>query len=136
MRQAAKVDAQGFFVEDVLLGDHDPTPPDTVKTRPQEGFHRPRWTGSAWEEGKPAAEILAVLKAQKRAEMEAAFADETAQSFGGGPAWVGVMVGALATDPRDARIAALKTRATKLRDKLAAVGAATTIEAVGAVRWG
>lgn len=135
MRVASKIDAQGFFGGDVLLEDAQKLPAGCVESRPPEGYHRPRWTGSAWTEGKAGAEVLAVAKDSKKRQLEQAFADETAASFGGGAAWAGVMVGALATDARDARITALKARVVKLRDKLAAVEGATTIAEVETITW-
>lgn len=104
-----------------------------VEERPKEGGV---WDDAALDlRPRTEAEILAALKASKRAEMEAAFAGETAQSFGGGPAWAAVMVGAFATDARDARIAALKTRTAKLQQRVAAVNTATTQAAVEGVSW-
>ncbi len=94
---------------------------------------------SLWNlaDAKPTAESLgaawlAVLKRHKRAEMQAAFARECEADFGPTP-WVAVAV--LASSPTDARVTALKTRATKLRDRLASVEGATTVAEVGAVRW-
>ena len=131
MRIVARVDESGLFVEDVLVEDNAALPAGCVEARPPAGFHLPRWTGSTWTEGKPAAEILAAERAGKRAEMEAAFAAECGAEF---PSpWVAVA--ALAADPRDARITALRARATKLRDKLAAVDSAATLEAVRAISW-
>ena len=69
MRVVARVDAAGRFVEDVLLEDGEALPEGCVETRPQDGFHVPRWTGSAWAEGKPDAEILASQRAGKRPAM-------------------------------------------------------------------
>lgn len=135
MRVVARIDAQGTFVEDVLLEDGAALPEGTVDTRPPEGFHRPRWDGSKWVEGKPSAEILESLKVAKRSEMEQAFATETAQSFGGGSGWPGVMVGVLATNPQDTRISALRTRTQKLSQKLSDVSNATTTAGALAVAW-
>ncbi len=79
-----------------------------------------------------AAAWLAVLKRHKHSEMRAAFARECEADFGPTP-WNAIAV--LASSPQDARISALKTRATKLRDRLAAVDGATTVAEVEAVRW-
>lgn len=76
MRVVARIDAGGFFLEDLLLEDDEPIPPDAVENRPQEGFHRPRWTGSVWEEGKPAAEIVEEARPMKSQEMREAAAAE------------------------------------------------------------
>ena len=76
MRVVSRIGIGGFFVEDVLLEDGAPAPPDTVETRPPEGFYRPMWTGSAWAEGKPAAEIVEEVRAAKSWEMRIAAATE------------------------------------------------------------
>lgn len=130
-RLVAKIDEQGVFVEDVVLEDDEPTPEGCVEARPPEGFYIPLWTGSEWAEGRPQAELLEQAKTVKRREFPAAFAAECAVDFTS--PWAAVAV--LASDPRDVRIAALKTRAGKLKDKLAAVESAATIEAVRAVSW-
>ncbi len=94
---------------------------------------------SLWNlaDAKPTADHLssawlAVLKRHKRAEMHAAFARECQADFGPTP-WIAV--GVLASSPTDARITALKARATKLRDRLASVDAAASVADVEAVRW-
>lgn len=138
MRVVSRVDADGTFLGDVLLREGEPAPPDTVEGRPGEGFHRPRWDGSKWVEGKPSAEILTDLKAAKKRELEAAYARETAQSFGGGPDWVAILIAVLATDIRDARVAELKTRLTKLQQKQTDADNATTVAGdagVEAITW-
>ncbi len=75
---------------------------------------------------------LPAAKTRKRAEMQAAFARECEADFGPTP-WIAV--GVLASSPTDARVTSLKTRATKLRDRLASVEGATTVAGVEAVRW-
>jgi hypothetical protein len=83
MSVVAKVDAQGMYLEDVLLEHGEPTPEGCVETRPPEGFHRPRWTGDPpeWTEGKPASEIVEAKKPQKIAEMHAAAINELTPLF-------------------------------------------------------
>ncbi len=94
--------------------------------------------GSVWEAAskrlrpRTDAENLAVAKEAKRAELHAAFARECEADFGATP-WVAIAV--LASSPTDARVTSLKTRATKLRDRLAAVDGATTVAGVEGVRW-
>ncbi len=78
------------------------------------------------------AAALATAKQIKRIELQAAFARECEADFGPMP-WVAVAV--LASNPIDARITALKARATKLRDRLASVDAAASVADVEAVRW-
>ncbi len=94
---------------------------------------------SLWNlaDAKPTADHLSsawlsVLKRHKRAEMQAAFARECEADFGPTP-WIAI--GVLANSPTDARFTSLKTRATKLRDRLASVEGATTVAGVEAVRW-
>jgi hypothetical protein len=53
VRAVAKIDGNGLFLEDVLIEDSAPIPQGCVPSRPPEGFHRPKWTGSAWVVGKP-----------------------------------------------------------------------------------
>ncbi len=128
MRVVSRLDANGLFAEDVLLEDGQDLPAGCVEERPPEGFHAPRWDGSGWIEAKPEAEILAALKASKRAELEAVFVSGCEADFSS--PWSAL--GALPTDPR---LPALKARAVAYREKLAAVEAATTEAEVEGVEW-
>lgn len=131
MRVVSRVDAGGVFAGDVLLEDDWETPENCVEARPPAGLYSPKWNGSGWFEGRPAGEVLAALKAAKRAELETAFASECEASF---PSlWAAL--GVIAASPQDARVTALKARAAKLQTRLAAVEGAATIEAVRAVAW-
>jgi hypothetical protein len=65
MRAVSKVDAQGNFLEDVLVEEDAPIPAGCVSARPPEGFYSPKWTGSTWVEGKPEAEILEAARVTK-----------------------------------------------------------------------
>lgn len=60
MRQVCRVTADGFFVEDVILGDKQAVPSDCVTQQPDNtvGLYWPKWEGSvgedsvgAWVEG-------------------------------------------------------------------------------------
>jgi hypothetical protein len=63
MRVVSKIDEQGFFLEDVLLDNDAPLPSsEHVESRPPQGFHKPKWDGTSWVEGKPEGEILEDLK--------------------------------------------------------------------------
>jgi len=142
MRVVARIDGEGYFLEDVLLDDTQPLPIRTIEARPPEGFYRPRWTGEppVWEEGKPAAEILTDAKAQKEAELRDA-ADQWYQadvrSFEG--AIVTAKYGrggltALSTEER-AVFDEMNANYTKLKNLVASVRAASTVEEVEAVTW-
>ena len=131
MRVVSEVGPNGAYRTDVLVGDGAPLPPGCVESRPPSGLHSPRWDGSRWAEGKPAPEMLATAKHDKRAEIGVAFARECEADF---PSpWVAV--GVLAANPIDPRVAALKSRVGKLQSKLAAVDGAATVAEVGAVAW-
>jgi hypothetical protein len=81
MRMVAKVDAQGHFLEDVLLEDGASLPAGCIESRPPEGFYSPKWTGSEWAEGKPQAEILVGAKEQKISEFADRAIDELSPLF-------------------------------------------------------
>jgi hypothetical protein len=78
-----------------------------------------------------AAAKLPALKAQKRRELEQAFDAETQRDF---PSAY-LLIAVFATDARDARVVALRSRLQKLRDLAAQVEAATTEADVEAVGW-
>ena len=66
--QFAKVDADGFFIEDMIFegaslpdGEAPMLPFVAVPCPP--GFYRPRWNGAGWEEGASPKEIQALREA-------------------------------------------------------------------------
>ena len=66
--QYAKIDADGYFVEDVVFEDAS-VPDGSVPMLPfvaapcPPGFCRPRWNGESWIEGATPEEIRAVREA-------------------------------------------------------------------------
>ncbi len=114
----------------MVPGDYAPQPGEAVvDRRPEPGEVWDATSGSLRQ--RTDAEKLALAKQGKRGELTAAFDREGGADFS--TPWVAV--GVLAATPADPRITALKTRTTKLRDKLAAVEAATTEAEVRAVSW-
>lgn len=137
MRTVARINADGLFVEDVLLGDGQEMPPSCIGSRPPEGFHAPKWTGSAWTEGKSQAERLVEAKEAKRAELARAFvAANTALYPEAAPEYaIWLAVPEYAATPNAQRPQAIRANIARLRERLAAVNAATTVEAVAAILW-
>ena len=139
MRIVSRIDARGFFVEDVILGDDGPPPAGCVEERPLAGFDRPRWNGSGWEEGEPKTEarIVEETRDAKRAELARAFVGAQSALYPEvDPAHaVWLAVPEYAASPNGQRPQAIRANVARLRGKLAAVEAAATIEAVGAVSW-
>lgn len=130
----SRVDRDGRFIEDVVA---EALPGGCIESRPPEGFQAPKWTGSAWTEGRAASEVLSDAKAAKRAELSRAFVEantalypETEAAFS-----IWLAVPEYAASPNGARPQAIRANIARLREKLAAVGAATTVERVRAVSW-
>ena len=65
MRLVSRIDAEGFFVEDVLLGEEEPLPAGTIESRPPEGLHVPRWDGRAWVEAMALQDRLQAARQAK-----------------------------------------------------------------------
>ena len=145
-RVVAKVNAEGLYVEDVLVRDGAPTPPGCIEQRPPEGLHRPRWTGSAggWTEGMAQGEIAEALKPQKLEEMHAAALEELSPLFTEDrgkdelifvlAAHVRQICGALGV-PVDPRLAAVETVGEKALQKRDEVEAATSPEELESIVW-
>jgi hypothetical protein len=142
MRVVAKVNAQGFYLEDVFVADGAPLPASHIESRPQQGFHRPKWSAAslAWVEGKPAADILTEAKANKEAELRDA-ADSwyraNVRSFEG--AIVTAKYGrsgltALNAEER-AVFDSMNANYQRLKDLIVQTRAATTIAEVEAISW-
>ncbi len=144
MRAVSKLDGQGNFAEDVLLKEGAPLPVGCIESRPPEGFHSPRWTGSGWTEGKPQAEILAGLKAAKVGEMAGAAIDALAPLFtpNAGRDETALLVASHVLKiceafniPPDPRLTEVVATGEKALAKKAEVEGATTVEALEAVTW-
>lgn len=146
MRVVIRVNAQGEYVEDVLLEDGKPTPRGCIEERPAEGFHSPRWTEGTWVEGKPEEEITKVLREAKVAEMHHAAVEELTPLFTSSPgageneltfllAGHVVKICEALKIPVDPRLAAVVTTGEKAMQKKAEVEALTTATEVEAVQW-
>lgn len=57
MKKVIQIDADGFFVEDVILQDSEKTPTDCVEVEVPQGLFHPKWNGTAWIEGLTQEEI-------------------------------------------------------------------------------
>jgi len=143
MAVVSRVDGQGRFVEDVILGE-GALPEGCVQSRPPEGLHSPRWTGSEWTEGKPASEILEGLKAAKVAEMAGAAIDALAPMFtpNAGRDETALLVAGHVLKicealniPSDPRLRTVVETGQWALTKKAEVGAATTVEELEGVGW-
>lgn len=137
MRVVARIGAQGYFSADVLVGDDEQAPPDTVETRPAAGFHRPRWDGTAWIEGMASADLLAAAKARKRSEIAQAFVEactvlypEIQDVFA-----IWLAVPEYAASPNGERPRAIRANIARLQDRLGAVAATATVEEVRGIVW-
>lgn len=59
----AKIDSDGFFIEDTFIEDGIDIPVNIVLTRPnttEKGFYKARWDGEEWIEGITQEEIDAL----------------------------------------------------------------------------
>lgn len=142
MGPVAKIDTEGFYVEDVLVGDDQELPAGCVGERPPEGLHTPRWTGSGWTEGKPEAEIVEARKAAKVEVIKAAGVEELAAYLPHGrdelqavhnAALVAIQEALnLPVDERLRRVDEAQRKAFARRDE---VEQAASVEEVEAVEW-
>ena len=144
MRPVSRVDAQGFYVEDVLLGDGEAVPEDCVGERPRDGFHAPKWTGEEWVEGKPEGEILEALKGSKVGEIAQSAVDDLAPLFtpGAGRDETVLLVAAHVLKiaealkvPVDPRLRTVVQTGQRALEKKAEVEAAGDVEEMEAVGW-
>ena len=60
MNKVARVDLTGLFLEDVLLNEGQEVPANCISVEVPEGFYLPKWSGTAWVEGRTQAEIDAI----------------------------------------------------------------------------
>lgn len=51
MKQCRRIDADGLFIEDVLLQDDEELTDDLIEAPCPEGFYKPRWDGAQYIEG-------------------------------------------------------------------------------------
>jgi hypothetical protein len=140
MRVVSKIDAGGLYTEDVLLEDGQALPSSCVEERPSEGFHRPKWDGSSWIEGKPTAEILEAAKASKRSQLKSAFRDHYEPTFEAGFLEVDYILDRLRRNlavpqaERD-KLTAVASGIDKLRGLFAQVNAAPQVAEVEGISW-
>lgn len=59
MRKVLKIDAKGFYIEDVILKD-EITPNDCIEIECLGSFYKPRWNGIEWFEGATEEEINSI----------------------------------------------------------------------------
>lgn len=76
-RKVIRVDDEGLYLEDIIIGDYESTPEGCIDVECPGGFYRPKWDGSAWIEGMTPEEIAAIpvqvdVDAALAAEIEAA----------------------------------------------------------------
>jgi hypothetical protein len=144
MRVVSKVDAQGNFVSDVLLEDGEATPQGCVEERPPEGFYSPRWTGTAWVEGKPEREILPTLQEAKINEFATRAIDDLAPLFTGTHgrdetlfllAGHVLQIAQALNVPTDLRLAEVVSKGEQALSKKAEVEEAATVKELEAVEW-
>ncbi len=60
MYKVIRIDANGLFVEDVLLEEGQDVPVDCIVIDVPEGLYLPKWDGTSWIEGKAQSEIDAL----------------------------------------------------------------------------
>lgn len=67
--QVNKIDSEGYITEPVVHVESDVLQADEIASTVPEGFHIPKWNGTAWEEGKPFEDILAEKRNHKMQEL-------------------------------------------------------------------
>lgn len=60
LRKVIRIDADGLYVEDVLLKKGETTPNDCIDIPCPDGFYRPKWIGTQWVEGLTQEQIDAL----------------------------------------------------------------------------
>jgi hypothetical protein len=144
MRVVSKVDAQGNFLEDVLVEEGAPIPAGCVSARPSEGFYSPRWTGTAWVEGKPEGEILDDAKAQKVDEFANRAITDLSPLFTDGKGRDETMlllaghvlrICQALNVPADPRLAQVVSKGEQALQKKEEVEQAATVEELEAISW-
>lgn len=66
MQQVYRIDANGYYVEPVLIDEDEETPPDCVETPFQDGMYKPQWDGTQWVEGLTQEEVEAIRQEQEK----------------------------------------------------------------------
>lgn len=136
MQVFSRLNRDGYFVEDVIA---EEMPEGCVESRPPEGYHRPKWNGVElrWVEGAAVPEVLSAAKAAKRSEISRAFVEantalypELEPQFA-----IWLAVPEYAASPNANRPTTIRANIARLRERFAAVEAATTVEQVKAVSW-
>lgn len=131
MRIVSSIDANGLFTGDVLLEEGEPLPAGTIDSRPPEGFHKPRWDGTAWVEGTSVAELLEKARRAKIAEIRSRVVLEASAIM---PVWEFIYI--IRTNVNDPRSATLDTIAQKGRNIEAYLNASSrTLAEIKAVTW-
>lgn len=51
MKQAIKIDTNGYYVEPIIVSDDMENTSDIIVIACPDGLYKPKWTGSAWVEG-------------------------------------------------------------------------------------
>ena len=137
MRAVRKIDAQGLFVEDLLIADGEALPPACVEQRPPEGMRRPRWDGVAWRETAPTEEAVEAAKERKRTELQQAFVEACRRDVGEG-GFYEVLGAVLSDQTKRAALTGHLARLGTLRKQVDAVTTKDPLAAereLGQVRW-
>lgn len=69
MKQVFKFDADGYYLEPVILDDNEAIPADCTDVQPQDGLYKGQFVNNAWVEASLQADILKALKATKMASL-------------------------------------------------------------------
>lgn len=72
----AKIDADGFFVEDVIVDTSQEVPENYISKPVPEGFYKPQWTGEEWVEGLSQDELEKILNAPRPVDPYEAIGDQ------------------------------------------------------------
>lgn len=63
--KAIKIDANGLYVEDVLIEESYEQDSNIITVHCPDGFYLPKWNGTTWEEGMTQNEIETLNNAPK-----------------------------------------------------------------------
>jgi hypothetical protein len=69
----ARIDENGYFIEDVILKQDEEIPLDCITTRPNtaiKGFYKAKWTSEEWVEGMSQNEIDALNNQPREQPLE------------------------------------------------------------------
>ena len=147
MRQAAKVDASGFFSEDIILHDGEPLAPDMVESGPPDGFFQPQWNPARgeWVEGESPARALERVREAKFREVEDGALTEIESLFSTSrPEYEALLYLSIAltsttnddlTKEAKAKIRAIVEAGKKMRNLFAEVAAAGSVAELEGISW-